>query len=74
MKSNLPILDYDVYDPESKDTSESLLKSVEKCPMESLLWVGRPSLEDQAAVADEVLPDRIKAEFESTVDKAEWRG
>jgi RnfABCDGE-type electron transport complex B subunit len=74
MESNLPVLDYDAYEPAHPETSDSLLKSVEKCPMESLLWVGKPSAADLAAVADEVLPERIEAEFETTVDKAEWRG
>ena len=74
MESNLPKLDYEAYDPESKEASDGLLQSVEKCPMESLLWVGVPSAADLEAVADEELPPRIEADFETTVDKAEWRG
>jgi RnfABCDGE-type electron transport complex B subunit len=74
MERNLPVLDYDIYEPGSTEVSEGLLKSVEKCPMESLLWVGQPSADDLAAVVDEVLPARVEADFETTVDKAEWRG
>ena len=70
IKSNLPVLDYDQYDPLASDFSQSL----EKCPMESLVWVGKPSAEDLAAVADEELPERVEADFETTVDKTRWWG
>ena len=70
MFDNLPVLDYDAYEPGRPD----LPKSVEKCPMESLVWVGEPTERDLLAAADEVLPERIEADFETTVDHAEWRG
>jgi len=70
IEENLPTLDYDQYDPVANDFTQSL----QKCPMESLVWVGKPTAADLAAVAEEELPDRIEAEFETTVDQAEWRG
>ena len=69
MDDNLPIIDYDTY-TEGSNVSESL----EKCPRESLLYVGKPSAEDLAAVAHEDVPDRIEADFQTTVDDTEWRG
>ena len=70
MDTNLPTLDYEADAVEAGDFEASL----EKCPMESLLYVGKPSAEDLAATADEELPSRIEPEFETTVDHAEWWG
>jgi hypothetical protein len=36
--------------------------------------VGKPSARDLAAVADEELPEPITDQFETTADKAQWRG
>lgn len=69
MEGSLPIIDYDQYEADA-DFSAAL----EKCPRESLLFVGKPSAEDLAAVAGEELPDRIVADFKTTVDDTEWRG
>ena len=69
MENNLPIIDYDTYTDQSDVT-----QSLEKCPRESLVYVGKPSAEDLAAVADEDMPDRIEADFQTTVDDTEWRG
>ncbi|MCP4201697.1 MAG: RnfABCDGE type electron transport complex subunit B [bacterium] len=74
MQDNLPVLDYDSYEPDSAPQAEELDKSIEKCPMESLLWVGEPAPEDILATADEELPLRAVADFKTTVDQAEWRG
>lgn len=74
MESHLPILDYEAYDPASAELAGGLEKSVEKCPMESLVWVGEPTEEDRVASADEELPVRAEADFKTTVDHAEWRG
>lgn len=74
MAGHLPVLDYEGYDPKSPEQATSLGQSVEKCPMESLLWVGKPTARDILAVADEELPTRVRADFETTVDKAEWWG
>ncbi|MGB5751903.1 MAG: 4Fe-4S binding protein, partial [Thermoanaerobaculia bacterium] len=70
MDANLPTLDYETDRVEEGDFE----KSMEKCPMESLLYVGKPSAEDLAATIDEELPSRVEPEFETTVDKAEWWG
>ena len=69
MGGNLPMIDYDRY--ESEDHFSEALK---KCPRESMIFVGKPTAEDLAAVADEELPDRIEADFKTTVDDTEWRG
>ena len=70
MEGNLPTVDY---------ASESYLAadftaSLDKCPAESLVFVGTPSPQDLQATTDEDLPDRIKSEFETTVDRADWWG
>ena len=63
-------IDYDEYDPESADFEAAL----DKCPRESLVRVGTPSAKDLAAVADEEVPDRVEADFKTSVDDTEWRG
>lgn len=70
MKDGLPELDYESYEPGTGQEDAAL----EKCPRESLIFVGKPSKEDQDAVADEELPKRIKGDFETTADETEWRG
>lgn len=70
MEGNLPIVDYQSDDYLAADFATSL----DKCPAESLVFVGTPSVEDLAATADEDLPERIKPEFETTVDRADWWG
>lgn len=65
MKGTLPELDYSAYQPDT-----DLQPAVEKCPMESLVFVGNP---DRNRVhAGE--PEKIRASFKSTVDKTEWWG
>lgn len=72
MEANLPRLDYERLDP--FEPGEGFHLAIEKCPRESLVFVGRPSAADLAETADESLPDRVEADFETTVDKTEWRG
>ena len=69
MDGKLPIIDYDAYTDQT-DFGPSL----EKCPRESLLFVGKPSKKDLAEVAAEEVPGRIEADFQTTVDDTEWRG
>ncbi|MBN1589802.1 MAG: RnfABCDGE type electron transport complex subunit B [Pirellulales bacterium] len=69
IENNLPIIDYDAYESE-----EQFAKAREKCPRESMILVGKPSPKDLAAVAGEKLPDRVEADFKTTVDDTEWRG
>jgi electron transport complex protein RnfB len=69
MQGNLPMVDYDRYDEQADFTLAR-----EKCPRESMLYVGKPSEEDLAAVAAETLPERVEADFKTTVDETEWRG
>ncbi|MBN2217174.1 MAG: RnfABCDGE type electron transport complex subunit B [Pirellulales bacterium] len=69
MAGQLPIINYDAYVSESDFTT-----ALEKCPRESLLFVGKPTPEDLAAVAGEKLPDRVEGDFKTTVDETEWRG
>jgi len=68
MDGNLPVIDYDRYDESGFATA------LEKCPRESLTYIGKPTPEDLAAVAGEAVPDRIEADFKTTVDETEWRG
>ena len=74
MRDNLPALDYEVYRPDDGEQLEGIDKSIEKCPMESLVWVGEPTPEDILATQDEELPARAEADFKTTVDQAEWWG
>ena len=74
MARNLPVLDYEAYEPGSQELHEGLEKSLEKCPMQSLVWVGEPSVKDREATADEELQMPVKPDFETTVDRAEWWG
>jgi len=70
MEGNLPIVDYQADGFLEADFATSL----DKCPAESLVYVGIPSAADIAATADEELPERIEPEFETTVDRADWWG
>ena len=69
MEGNLPIIDYDAYDPEME--FDPIL---DKCRMESLFFIGRPTPEQMAAVADIEVAGSIMADFKTTVDDTEWRG
>ncbi len=69
MSGKLPTIDYDHY-----DAGADFTLAREKCPRESMIYVGKPSAEDLAAVADEQVPSRVEADFKTTVDETEWRG
>jgi hypothetical protein len=69
MDGNLPVIDYVQYDEAADFTAAR-----EKCRREGMLYVGKPAPEDLAAVAAEPLPDRVEADFKTTVDDTEWRG
>ncbi len=69
MDGNLPRIDYESYDPET-----AFQPILDKCNMESLVFVGKPTEADLAAVAHEEVPERVKADFKTTVDDTEWRG
>ncbi|MCP4111205.1 MAG: RnfABCDGE type electron transport complex subunit B [Desulfobacteraceae bacterium] len=71
VEENLSTINYDEYLPECL---EDVLKACEKCPRKSLVFVGKPSEKDIAAVADEKVPDVIEPDFKTTVDDTEWRG
>jgi len=70
MENNLPVLDYDTYVPAANAEAPAL----EKCPRQSLVYVGKPRPKDVAAVTGEELPELVRGNFETTVDKTEWRG
>jgi RnfABCDGE-type electron transport complex B subunit len=74
MKDNVPEIDYEHYLPSAQETHDAIQKALDKCPMESLVYVGKPSAADIAATADEKLPERVEGNFETTVDKTEWWG
>lgn len=67
MVDNLPVFNYEKYDPAKDD----LTPAIEKCPMNRLVWIGKPTEKDKAAVADKKVPG---PEPKTTVDDAEWRG
>ncbi|MFC1540227.1 RnfABCDGE type electron transport complex subunit B [Gemmatimonadota bacterium] len=69
MEGNRPTVNYDAY--EGMTDFEPIL---EKCKRSSLIFVGIPTEDQLAAVADEEVPDRIEPDFQTTVDDTEWRG
>ena len=69
ISDNVARLDYDRYEP-----GMDFAKALEKCPRQIMFYVGKPSARDLAAVADEELPERVTDQFETTADKAQWRG
>ncbi|HYW78229.1 MAG TPA: RnfABCDGE type electron transport complex subunit B [Thermoguttaceae bacterium] len=69
MKGNLPVIDYDRYESDA-----DFAVARQTCPRASMIEVGKPSAQDIAAVADETLPERVVADFKTTVDETEWRG
>lgn len=72
MTGNVPRIDYERFD--QYDEADPFMLALEKCPMESLLYVGHPTQKDIEATKDEELPERVLADFESTADKTDWRG
>jgi len=71
VEDNLPRIDYEEYDPQKMADMDVVIG---KCPMKRLLRIGQPSEKDLAAVADEEAPAIVRDQFETTVDKTEWRG
>jgi Na+-translocating ferredoxin:NAD+ oxidoreductase RNF subunit RnfB len=74
VEDNLPRIDYEAYDPNDASQAEAVDKAFEKCPMKRLLYMGKPSERDLAAVADEQAPAIVSDDFKTTVDETEWRG
>lgn len=65
MVNDLPVVNYD------KDSSGiDLHKSIEKCPRESLVFIGLHKDKKKAKGQ----PERIEANFATTIDQTEWRG
>jgi len=71
VENNLSTINYESYSPEKR---EELLAACKKCTRNRLIFVGKPTAEDIAAVADEELPEVVQADFKTTVDDTEWRG
>jgi len=69
MEGSLPAIDYDRYDDAVDFTA-----ALEKCPRESMIYIGQPTPEDLARLAGETVPDRVEADFKTTVDETQWRG
>jgi RnfABCDGE-type electron transport complex B subunit len=69
MDGNLPSLDYDSYEPD-----QDFAAVLDRCPAQALVFVGMPSPEDVDAHPDYDERKPIEADFETTVDKTEWRG
>jgi Na+-translocating ferredoxin:NAD+ oxidoreductase RNF subunit RnfB len=69
MDGHLPVISYEDYGDDID--FEAILH---KCKRESLVFVGEPTEADLVAVAEEELPERIEADFKTTVDDTEWRG
>jgi RnfABCDGE-type electron transport complex B subunit len=72
VEDNLARVNYENYRPEVVE--EAIGAVLDKCPMEGIVKIGKPSKRDLAKVKDEEMPDVVKGEFETTVDKTEWQG
>ena len=72
MSGNIPTIDYDAYHP--GEVADTMRDVIGKCPAKKIVEVGNPSAKDLADVADEQLPEVIRADFETTVDQTEWQG
>jgi len=66
---NLAGIDYDRYDPQM-DFGPVLAK----CPRKGLIYVGKPTEKDRAAVEGEPLAQPVTDDFKTTVDKTDFRG
>lgn len=71
VEGNVSRIDYDKYEPGEMEEVNLVL---EKCPMKRIVYVGEPSEKDLAAVAEEQVPEIVRDEFKTTVDKTEWHG
>ena len=71
VEDNLAHIDYDQYDPESMDEAQLAL---EKCPMNGILYIGKPGPEDLEQVDGEDVGEPVRDEFQTTVDDTEWHG
>jgi Na+-translocating ferredoxin:NAD+ oxidoreductase RNF subunit RnfB len=71
IEDGLSRIDYDKYDP---DKMEAVNIALDRCPMRRIVLVGEPSAKDLAAVAKEQLPEVVRDDFKTTVNKTEWRG
>ena len=71
IEDNLSTIDYDNY-PE--DILDDVAKAIKKCPRKRLVFVGKPTEDDIAQVADQELSEMIRPEPKSTVDDLKWRG
>ncbi len=69
VSDNLAATDYDRF-----DASLDLGPAMEKCPRKTIVFIGKPSEKDLAAVADEPLAEPVEAAGGSTVDDAPRRG
>jgi len=69
MDGGLPVIDYERYDDEAH-----FAVALEKCPRESMVYVGKPTEEELAAVADEEMREPVEADFKTTVDDTDWWG
>jgi Na+-translocating ferredoxin:NAD+ oxidoreductase subunit B len=71
-KNNLPVFNYDKYDPLASKTVLDAIRG--KCKRAGLVYVGKPTPKDLEAVKDEKVPGTVKVDFKTTVDDTEWRG
>lgn len=71
VENNLPTINYEEYNPETMNAS---IMAMQKCPMQRILYVGKPSPEDVGSVQDQPVPTVVTADFKSTVDQTTWRG
>ncbi len=69
VSDNVARINYEKYEPDM-----DFSKALDKCPMGGMIYLGKPTAKDLAAVADEELPERVVDDFETTADKADWRG
>ncbi len=71
VENNLPTIQYDAYDPSTMDAA---IMAMEKCPMQRILYAGKPSAGAAEKIGEEKVSGVVTSDFKSTVDDTSWRG
>lgn len=71
LRDNLSTIDYDAYGPACTLELEDACK---KCKRQRLVFVGKPSVEDEEKARELDAPEVVEPDFKTTVDDTEWRG
>ncbi len=71
LENNLSTINYDAYTP---DCSLKVLEACRNCKRQRLVFVGKPSPQEQDKAESLDAPKIVAPDFKTTVDDTEWRG